>query len=373
MNYLGHSLKIGIALTLTLTLSGCPSMQKKATLDSAVESFNKAIESANTTLDTERKSKPRTRRAEAIEYYLLTRGFASKTTDVAVIPDFTPNDEITSFAKFACAGSGSLVREKNAMSYAAAYSAGLKDIMSPGQSTLTGQFSRFSALNKPLTAPQVPNKPKGGQVQDCADNLVSILNKWVPSPTTDPYDENPIAAIPVAITAYQAINSFLTTALTTWNNYESKEKFSRYVQQFDNQFKEVMESDMPEGRIKEAWEHRIAVSLQRPLGTFRQIFRTYKNQGGPEAEADKIRELGLKANEYLAEYDALRLAPAPQDIRKGLLAAQQRLYEAATNDKLSIDQLISFLTGLVDEINDAKKKYEDADKAARALITAIQK
>ncbi|MCC6482111.1 MAG: hypothetical protein IT554_06855, partial [Sphingomonadaceae bacterium] len=138
-------------ISVAIILTGCLATQKTATLTSTVDAFDKAVQSARESLEGERKTKPRTRRYEAIEYYILSRNIKG---DAAVTPDLTPSDPVGSFSRYACAGDGSLIREGNALSYASAYSAGLKDILEPGKATLMGQFSRFAALNKPLAAPR---------------------------------------------------------------------------------------------------------------------------------------------------------------------------------------------------------------------------
>lgn len=359
-------------ISVAIILTGCLATQKTATLTSTVDAFDKAVQSARESLEGERKTKPRTRRYEAIEYYILSRNIKG---DAAVTPDLTPSDPVGSFSRYACAGDGSLIREGNALSYASAYSAGLKDILEPGKATLMGQFSRFAALNKPIAAPRNaakddPRTEKVSRVQTCADGVQKILTAWRPKPTTDPYDENPALLLPVAITAYQAIEAFLTTSLTTWNNYEAKVKFAKYVDQWDKDFKKVMEEDLSEDRLAASWDHRIAVSLHRPGSLFTQIFRTPENYT-PDKDIERIRDIGIKVNNELAEFDALRLAPKPQDIRKALLSAQQRLVQFSKDPNASPEHIISFLSGLIDEFNDAKKKYADADKATRDLIKAF--
>jgi hypothetical protein len=108
-------IRLSCALLLAcICVSGCPATQKTATLNSAVESFDKAIESAKSSLETERKSRPRVRRYEAIEYYVKTRTLDPGKS--AVIPDFLPGEPLGSFAKYACAGQGALIRESNALS-----------------------------------------------------------------------------------------------------------------------------------------------------------------------------------------------------------------------------------------------------------------
>lgn len=362
-----------LVLLASINLAGCAATEKTETLTSAVEAFDKAINSAKSSLDAERKTRPRTRRYEAIEYHLQTRSL--RPDEAAVIPDFLPSDPTTSFARYACAGQGALVREGNALSYASAYSAGIRDIMAPGKDTLAGQFGRFSALNNPIAAPKVPETKPGEksktQIENCVDEVKGVLGKWQPSPTTSPYDENPAAVIPLVIAAYQATEAFLKATLTTVNNYVAKDKFAKYVNELDVEFKKVMTTELSEDRLSASWSHRMAVSLHRPSLLFRQIFQVPANIL-PAQDDERIREIGLKVNDALAEFDALRSSPKPQDIRKGVLAAEQRLLKLANNSDMSLEEVASFLSALIAEFNDAKKKYEDADKAARTLVTTLR-
>lgn len=150
---LHRTLCAGISLTLTnCTLAGSDKLQ------SASDKMFNVTTSAQAALAIEQKGKIRTRRYEAIEYYIQTRSIAPSQGNTIQI-DFSKSDEIGSFSRFVCAGSGSLLRTEQALSYSNAYSLGIKGILAPGDDTLSGQFSRFRTLERPMEGPKVPGAP----------------------------------------------------------------------------------------------------------------------------------------------------------------------------------------------------------------------
>lgn len=340
-------------------------------LSDAANKFDSAVKAAQTSLDTEIKAKSRIRRFEAIEYYIQTKRFVGKPS-VAVIPDITGSDQLGSFARYVCAGSASLLREKSALKGVASYSGGLKEILDPGTDTLSGQYARFKALNE---QDNLDLQPQGATqqkdvVQKCADDLVKRLTAWRPAPTTDTYDESPFAIITAGVALKNSIADLLKGGLNEYNNLAAKEKFSKYMNKYHPQFLAVMSQDMPEATLNDSWNRRIVVSLNRPFQTFKKIFKT-PQAINPEDDDDRIRNIGMKVNDQLSEYDALQASTPPVVVRNQVAAAEDQLYKLAQNKDVTISEIIDFLVALESSFESIKTQYDAANKAASTFSDAI--
>lgn len=198
------------------------------------------------------------------------------------------------------------------------------------------------------------------------------MASWKPAPTTDTYDENPIAAISAVITAYNAIKTFLKVSLSTLNSWDARRNFREYVNLNHENFSRVMTENLSTDQLEDAWTHREAVSLQIPFKTFRSIF-TPSSRLAREEDDQRIRDLGLRTNDQLAEFDALNVAPPPTDVRSALVMAEDKLYKYANNSDISLDDLISALSDITTQLSATQKAYEEADKAVVAVGPAYKK
>jgi hypothetical protein len=352
-------------------ISGC-TISSSSDMKAAVDKFDSAIKVAADALEVERKSRPRTRRFEAIEYYVQTRNF--NFTETASIPDFTSSDKIGSFARFTCAGSGSLIRENNAIQYDKQYSLGLKDIFESGSDSLPSQYKRFKKLNKVADVITAPEQPQKNAVQSCATEVINLLGNWKPVPTTDTYDENPAAIVPVAIEAIKALNELAITLAKKYNDGQAKEKFSEYVKINHVNFSKVMEEDLSADRLSNSWDHRKAVSLQQPLLTFKKIFdvgKLDKNLSNFEDNDNKIREIGLIADKQLEEFDSIKNLPSPVYIRQKIIDSEDKLMKIANNEDISIGEVVSFLSSTIDDFNEIKKQYDTANESISKLAKEL--
>jgi len=349
-------------------LAGCSAIQfrSKDSLQSAADGFDAAVKASADAFDTELKSRPRVRRIEAVEYYVQTRRV--KKNEVRIF-DIDADDPQGSFARFVCAGTDDFLREKAALSFDTAYSSGLKQVLAEGDNSIGGQWSRFQALRKPITVPGVPDGtfPKGA-VAACAADLKKRLIEWKQGrPSTAVSTEAATAAIPMAVAAYKAIAALIQTGLTAYNDMAAKERFVKYVNEFHPQFETVMNNDFKESTVADAWNRRQIASLQRPYATFLKLLLT------PAKNADddiRVRELGMLANEQLAEYDALHSSPSPVLLRNKLIGAESQLVTLVNDKHVSIAELVAFFKELKDDFDKAKTQYAAADAAVRAVPEA---
>ncbi|MCI3204821.1 MULTISPECIES: hypothetical protein [Pandoraea] len=351
-------------------LAGCSAIQfrSKDTLQSAADGFDAAVKASAGAFDTELKARPRVRRIEAVEYYVQTHRI--KPGEIRIF-DIDADDPLGSFSRFVCAGTDDFVRERAAIAFDTAYSGGLKQVLAEGDDSIGGQWSRFQALRKPIKVPGLPDGtiPKNA-VKACADDLKQRLIAWDKGrPSTEVSPEVATAAIPAAVAAYKALAALFQTGLTAYNDMAAKERFGKYVKEFHPKFEEVMNNDFKESTIASAWNRRQIASLQRPLATFRKLLLT---PAGIKAADDdiRIRELGMLANEQLAEYDALHASPSPVELRTKLVDAEAQLVTLVNDKHVSISDLVEFFKELKEDFDKAKTQYAAADAAVRAVPEA---
>ncbi|AKC68474.1 hypothetical protein [Pandoraea oxalativorans] len=345
-------------------LAGCSAIQfrKTETLQSAADGFDGAVKASASALETERQARPRARRAEAVEYYV-------RTFRTAPNADINTKNEL-GFARFVCAGADDFVRERAAMRFSATYSTGLKTVLAPGDASIGGQWKRFQEARQPIEVASLPDTvaPEDA-VRKCAEDLAVKLGTWKGRKTTDGDQETPFVAIPLAVEAYKAIIALVETGMTAYNDMAAKERFADYVHAYHKEFDKVMNNDFRAKSLENAWTNRQMVALQRPLATFRKIFVT---PDGISAAADdiRIRELGLLANEQLAEYDALSASPSPVIVRQKLIDAEAQLVTLVDDKHVPISDLVALFNELKADFEKAKTQYAAADAAVRAVPQA---
>lgn len=352
-------------------LTGC-TISNTNDIKSAVDKLDSGVKIASDVFEAERKSRPRIRRIEAIEYYVQTRYF--NPTETATTPDFVVNDKVGSFARFVCAGSGSMLREHNATEYYKQYSKNIKDIIDPGSDSLMSQYDRFKKLNKQVEITRIPNQPPQNAVQNCAKEVNNLLANWKPVPTTDTYDENPAEAVSLAVEAAKKAYELAVLLAQKYNENQAKEKFSEYVINSHENFSTVMEKYLPAGVLENSWNHRKAVSLQQPLITFKKIFDVEKLEKGVsnrEENDNKIREIGLAASKQLDEFDSIKDLPSPAYVREKIIDSEDKLMKMAKNEDISIGEIISFLSSTADEFTQIKSKYDSLNDSISKLAKVL--
>lgn len=371
MSKIAVVLRVVVLSALVTMLSVCATTQTTEQLSATSDQLAATIKAASDALETERAAKTRTRRAEAIEYYLKTRTLTA-TSGAAITVDISPSDPLGSFSRFVCAGLRAFKREQSALSYTRSYSAGLKAVLDPGGDSASAQIARFRTLNDDAVVVPVKSgdntKEKGvAKSVDCVSEVQNIMSSWQPEPTTSRYDEDVVATISAATAAYKAIEDLVTKGLTEWNNYSARQKFAEFAKANHQNFSQVMTIELSENRLADSWNRRQAVALLVPYATFKNIFG--QPASNPiEVDADKVRELGFKTHNQLAEFDAMQRAPRPQDIRKALIAAEAALMAAANDDSLSMSTIKAHLSDLQDKFKSAKTAYELAEQASREFI-----
>jgi hypothetical protein len=355
-------LLVGCAQYKTLTFA------KESSLEAATKSFSDIVASSSGSLQLEIRDKPRVRRGEALELFL---------NDPTNEQNFTLGGDKRAFARYVCAGTGALQKEKAFLDFAKTYASGAQGIVKPGGDSFAEQWKKFRELEQPVGDMNSEGKDAPGQTSydKCVVELVGTdtaagLLAFKGLPASDTSDEIAPLAIPAALEAFQALFSALqkaaTDGLKAVNAVEARRKFTAYVVQMHEQFQGSLSSDLSSDRIRDAWIRRKAYALWAPYLTFTRILGLKKRN----ASNYQIKELAVKLEAELGEYDAIRATDPPDRIVKALSSAEQAVYEAAESNKVSLNAVVDFLTALAADVNGLKADYTDVDKKASAVISA---
>ncbi len=361
-----------VATILATCLTGCLfTTAKQQTLESVTKGFTDAVTASTDTLEIEIKNKPAVRRDEALERFL--RNPNDET-------NFTPaTGEPRAFARYVCAGTGALYKEKAALGFARTYAATCQGIVKPGGDTFAEQWKKYMELQKPA-ASLVSPEPETGKAKtsedlfnDCVEELANAktgLLAFNGVAASDTSDEVAFAAVPAAIAAYQAFYDALkkaaTDGLKVVNQVQARRKFTEYVKATHQHFQALVGSDLSSDRLKDAWTRRKAHALWAPYVTFTRIVEL-RTANAPQFE---IKELAIKLRTELAEYDALRGTGSPDRIVKSLSAAEDAVYQAATDERVSLDAIVSFLQAVASDAKAMKNDYQDLQKKTSEAYSA---
>jgi hypothetical protein len=352
------------ALALALLLGGCATTATQTTLSNVTDKFSQVVSSSSSLLKTEIDNKPKVRRGEALEHFLNRPGDAN---------NFTGEDMHDAFAVYVCAGANSLQKEKAFLDFAAAYAGGAQGIVKPGGNSFAEQWKKYQDLRKPVEIPKLHEQGDSRKPFDvCRGELTAADGPLAFKGVSifDNADEMAPGAILGAIEAYRALFDALekaaTDGLKVANQIEARNKFKNYVLAVHDRFAGTLSTDLSADRLKDSWQRRKAYALWAPYQTFARIVTIRKKQTGEldAARMYEIKELALKLESELAEYDALRKANPPDKMVAALTEAEAAVYAAATKDDISLDSIVEFLTLLLDDLKTAQSDYDAIAKAA---------
>jgi len=356
------------AIALSMLLCGCATTASQTTLTNVTDKFAQVVSSSSGLLKTEIDNKPKVRRGEALEMFL--RDPHNKT-------NFTVDqDPAAAFAIYVCAGSGALHKEKSFLDFANTYATGAQGIVKPGGNSFAEQWKKYLDLRKPVELPKEGAAADSDAFKQCRTETAALLNFR----GTTAFDESDEAAfllgLPAAIDAYKTLLDALENAakdgLAAVNQIEARKKFKAYVNAMHPKFVAALDTDLPQQRMQDSWKRRQGYALWAPFQTFAQIVAIRKQHEAPldAAQMYEIKELALKLQSELAEYDAMRSAAPPDKMAAALQTAEDAVYKAANDDKISLDEILDILIAVAGDLQTAQKDYDAirqaADKAAAA-------
>lgn len=299
--------------------------------------------------------------------------------------NFTLGGDRRAFARYACAGTGALHRETAFLDFAQSYATGAQGIVKPGGNSFAEQWAKYKQLQKPLSQLVGSNKP-GGTPQnktsdqlykECIDELTGVgsapgILDFRGMPASDTTDEVALGAISPVIAAvealFKALDKAATDGLTAVNAVEARKKLAEYVNTVHEKFQGSISSELSPDRLDDAWKRRKAYSLWAPYLTFTHILRL-KAQNASDYE---IKDYAVKLESELGPYDVIRGTKPPSAIVKGLSAAENAVYSAATDNSVSLEAIAQLLDGIIADINSVVSDYADVEKKGAAAITATK-
>jgi hypothetical protein len=362
------------ALALALLLGGCATTASQTTLSNVTDKFSQVVSSSSSLLKTEIDNKPKVRRGEALELFL--RDPHNKINFTA------DQDTAAAFAVYVCAGSNALHKEKSFLNFANAYATAAQGIVKPGGNSFAEQWKKYLDLRKPVELPKEGAAADTDAFKQCNTETAALLT----FKGTTAFDQSDEAAfllgLPAALEAYKTLLDALQNAakdgLAVANQIEARKKFMAYVNAMHPKFVAALDTELPQQRLQDSWKRRKGYALWAPYQTFVRIVAIRKKQTGEldAAQMFEIKELALKLQGEMAEYDALRTATPPDKMAEGLMAAEAKVYEAANDEHISLDTVLDFLTDLVNFLQTAEKDYnaiQSAAERAAAATSAIGK
>ncbi|MFZ0888512.1 MAG: hypothetical protein WA005_08680 [Candidatus Binataceae bacterium] len=136
-------LRIVVLVLFAYTLAACAATyEKQSTLENATKRFSDVVSSSSSILQLEVTDKPRIRRAESLQLFLINPHDET---------NFTSSGDKRAFAQYLCAGTSSLRKEKAFLDFAQSYATGAQGIVKPGGDTFADQWQKYKELQKPLS------------------------------------------------------------------------------------------------------------------------------------------------------------------------------------------------------------------------------
>ena len=356
---------ICVALTV-VGLSSCATNVATTTINDNAKKFADVVTNSAATIATEAKQKPSVRRDEAIMAYL--QGKRDET-------NLTANAVPRSFGNFVCAGSQSLTKQLHFFDYANAYAEALTGITAPGPNTFAGQWALFTKNQAPLPSFEKvkqgdPSVDAKDRFKQCADKVVSQI-AFIGVVATDVSDEVAFAAIPAAIAALQALVKSLETAatdtLTAINQVEARRRASDLVKAQHEKFNQALTSDLSKTNFDDAWNRHKQDALWRPYLSFERML-----QMDPIKNRYEIVQMSAQIQSQLALYDALASTKSPSEVINAIASSEAALYRAATDDTVSLEGTLSFLTAVAGDLSKIASDYQDVEKKAVAARAAVK-
>jgi len=305
-------------LTVVVTACGTTSGGGGDDLSTAAKSLATQTDALKAVAKAESDAKPTVRRDEAIRYW-IARG------DDKTGSNITSSNPKESFARYACAGTGSLLSVNAATSYMEAYSSAAEASVDPGPDTFSGQFAKFLDQNsaaKTIKLPPADTKATE-KFSSCVKSVQQLLDVYDRGSTaSDVSDEFVLAALPAAIAAGQSLITSLETVakdgLKILNAAQQRKHLQDFMSANADSLDKVEKALQSKNELDDAWKRREAFVL----GTAYEKFKVILNDKSPAADAGKIRASGLEISSELAAFDAMAAAKVPSEVVKAWVSAR---------------------------------------------------
>lgn len=366
-------------LVLGVTCSACNVLpvSTNPSIETGIVRLTDLTKTLQTVVDTESKAKPIVRRDEAIRYWIINGNDKNGT-------NLDSNKPKESFARFVCAGEGSLVKAKNDLKYFSVYSSGLQAAIAPGPDTFQGQLARFRDLSKKVPSLDLPEPPTSGKLfRDCFDETVSVLDQYeLGTPASDTSDEFTIAgAIALVQAGKEVIDSLQNLAkdgLEVVNEVKARAHLKQYINANREGLKKVAEEinekkqttncSIPCSTLDDAWQRRRAFVL----GAAYEKFKVILNDKDRRANSAKIRAGALDVSSELEAYDQITHSKRPSEVIKTWISAANQVDVAVNDDNVSVKAIVEYLTGVKDDFDKIEADYKASSEKFNAFVKSLR-
>lgn len=271
------------------------------------------------------------------------------------------------FANFVCAGVGEGNGVASALRYTGDYAKSLEDITKQPEDSFSGYADALKKLrqDKPLIPPV---KSEQADFDNCYNETIARLGSL-----DGKRDKEGIAALfaagQAAAALYDSLKTFGKGLMRLATVAEQRAALRRFVNKNRENFDKAFEKLEKDGELQKLHDARLRMALVVPHLSFQRMMSLDRDNKKLE-----VIDAALKTHALLAEYDALRTVPPPQNVARFFAEIRTKLDDIA-DDKYDLDDLIGFIKFAVGEIETVKAQYKDVqDKAekAQAALAALR-
>jgi hypothetical protein len=276
------------------------------------------------------------------------------------------------FAEYACAGTQQWTGPMQGAGYVSKYNKQLSKILELPPDTLMGQVKALVAFAeaKVVVIP-VPEADDGEKAEKkCREDVKALLKVAVSTPPGQLSLEGPlplalIPAIDMIKALGKAAEQAAKDALKIAVEVQRRHQLTEFVKANRDSFNRNMSSNLASARLEKAWELRRAATLYRAYLSFAVATAIKPEAAGrfSPGQAVQITKSFSTVDAALAEFDAMAVTPSPAEFAKAVKSSHDALFALATNEKISLEEFIGFLTAM-SEMVDAVRNDWDALAAA---------
>ncbi len=262
------------------------------------------------------------------------------------------------------------------MDYAKKYAKTLKALTAAPNAGLSEEWARTKTIQESRVDPvDAPSTTAEDAFRSCTREVVERDLAYQGVSLSDFSNESMAGLVGgyVAIKSlFEAAKSLATAGLKTVNDAEARRRFSAIVTSQHDTFLQSLAAGLPPERLNKSWQARRGDALWPAYQTFEQLMSLVGSPATPGEKTARERrqaiwQLQERLQEQLSAYDTLRAATPPGEVQIAIAKAEQQLLELAQNKNANIDDLITFLDLVIDDLKEVEKQYAAVRKASKGV------
>jgi hypothetical protein len=347
-----------VSLILVLLLPNCTS---KKTLGDLGAKYEKANQAAVDAVLVESNQVKRVRRVAAVIAYI-------NNPSLPITENINAKQINESFMNFVCTGADDFEITSAGLSFTSQYAKTVNAITTAPEDSIGGYINALSGLkgkDKPLALPEI----KQNQFDECRREV----EKYIPPKGVNAVPPVRRVAVVEAIAAVKAIGALIDslqelvkTGLKMATEAEQRVVLQKFITKNKTKYEQVVKEDLSSNELMNAFERRRQVAVAAPYYAFEDMMKL-----STATDRRKIIKRAVEIDQDLAEYDAIRILQKPAAVAGQFNEINQRLQEFA-DGKVSLGDIIQFLSETASELENAKKNYNDVAKNYQSLLDALK-